>query len=93
MSVTLTPELESLIRERVDSGQYSNADDVVRDALRQVETAERHRTELRAALAVAEDQIERGQVAEWTPELHADIMRRARAAAKAGEQPKPDVCP
>jgi len=93
MSVTLTPELESLIRERVDSGQYPSADDVVRDALAQVEAAERRRAELRAALAVAEDQIERGQVTEWTPELHADIMRQARAAVKTGEQPKADGCP
>lgn len=93
MSVTLDPELESVIRERVDSGRFATADDVVRDALRRVETAEHQRAELRAALAIAEHQIEHGRVTEWTPELHAAIMRRARAAAEAGALPKPDVCP
>jgi len=93
MSVTLTPELESLIRDRVDSGHFTSANDVVRDALRLVEATEHQRATLRAALAIAEHQIERGQVSEWTPELHADIMRRAKAAANSGAHPKPDVCP
>lgn len=34
MNVSLTPELEQYIRRKVDSGLYSNASEVVREALR-----------------------------------------------------------
>ena len=34
MNVSLTDELESVIEERVKSGLYNNASEVVRDALR-----------------------------------------------------------
>ena len=34
MNVSLTPELEQFIRRKVDSGLYSNASEVVREALR-----------------------------------------------------------
>lgn len=34
MHISLTPELENLIKEKVESGLYSNASEVVREALR-----------------------------------------------------------
>ncbi len=37
MNVTLTKELETLVKEKVRSGRYSDASDVVRDALRVLE--------------------------------------------------------
>jgi antitoxin ParD1/3/4 len=37
MQVTLTKELESLVKEKVDSGRYADASDVMRDALRVLE--------------------------------------------------------
>lgn len=37
MKVTLTEELESFVQEKVRSGRYANASDVMRDALRTLE--------------------------------------------------------
>ena len=37
MHVSLTPELKALVKAKVESGLYSNASEVVRDALRFVE--------------------------------------------------------
>jgi len=34
MHISLTPELESCVRRRVQSGYYNNASEVIRDALR-----------------------------------------------------------
>lgn len=34
MNVNLTPQLEELVRAKVDSGMYSSASEVVREALR-----------------------------------------------------------
>ena len=36
MNVSLTPELERLVNEKVDSGLYQTASEVVREALRQL---------------------------------------------------------
>lgn len=93
MNVSLSPRLEAMIRQKVESGRYNDADAVVRDALRQMEGRDHRLSELRAALAVAEEQIARGQVVEWTTELHTKTMEQAIEAARAGKQPKADVCP
>ena len=37
MQVTLTQELEALVKEKVRSGRYADASDVMRDALRTLE--------------------------------------------------------
>ena len=34
MHISLTPELEQIIQDKVKSGYYSNASEVVRDAIR-----------------------------------------------------------
>ena len=43
MNVSLTPELERFIREKVGSGRYHSASEVVREALRLLEERERLR--------------------------------------------------
>ena len=55
MDVTLTPDLEALIQEKVRSGRYLDASDVVRDALRKLELIEEayESPELEAALLEA----------------------------------------
>ncbi len=50
MNVSLTPRLANYIREKVDSGLYSSASEVVRDALRLMEQRERYKEEHLAAL-------------------------------------------
>jgi antitoxin ParD1/3/4 len=58
MNVSLTPELEKLVKQEVDSGLYNNASEVIRDALRLLkERKDTHRAKLkklRAALAEGE---------------------------------------
>lgn len=36
MHISLTPKIEKLIKEKVESGLYGNASEVVRDAIRQM---------------------------------------------------------
>jgi antitoxin ParD1/3/4 len=93
MNVTLPPQFETMVREKVATGRYSDASEVVQEALRQMEERDRRLDQLRAALAIADEQIARGEVVEWTPELRAEIMAEAREAAKAGKLPKADVLP
>jgi putative addiction module CopG family antidote len=37
MDITLSPEAEKLVRERLESGEYQNASEVLEDALRALE--------------------------------------------------------
>lgn len=92
MNVSLTPQLEAKIHERVNSGRYASASEVVREALRLLE--EREQLEhLRSLLAVGRAEAERGELVEWTPELMDEIARRAEERFLRGEEPDPDVCP
>lgn len=58
MHVSLTPELEARIKAKVDSGLYNNASEVVREALRFVETHEEWINELK--LARLREQLQEG---------------------------------
>ncbi len=92
MSVTLTPELEAMIRERVESGRYHDANAVVGDALRLLEEHERLQ-HLRALLDVGRQEALRGELVTYTPELMDEIYREAEEMFLRGEEPDPDVCP
>lgn len=92
MNVSLTPQIEAMIQQRVESGRYRNASDVVREALLLLE--EREKLEhLRSLLEVGLEQSRRGETVEFTPDYMADIHRRAKEAYLRGDKPKPDVCP
>lgn len=42
MNVNLTPKLEEMVKEKVATGLYNNASEVVREALRLMEARDRH---------------------------------------------------
>lgn len=92
MVVTLPPKLEALVQEKVDSGRYGDAAEVVADALRLLDERDRHE-QLRAAVAKGIEQLDRGEGAVYTPELRKKIRRTAMERARAGLKPKPDVVP
>jgi antitoxin ParD1/3/4 len=50
MNISLTPDLTRLIKEKIASGQYQSASEVVRDALRRLAASERPRSERIAEL-------------------------------------------
>jgi antitoxin ParD1/3/4 len=92
MAVSLTPQLEAMIRQRVESGRYSDASEVVQEALRLLEERE-ELDRLRSLIAVGMEQSHRGDVVEFTPELMEDIKKRSHERFLRGEEPDPDVCP
>ena len=66
MHISLTPELESRVKSKVKSGLYNNASEVIREALRFMDTHEDWIQEiklaqLRAQLQVGIDQLARGE--------------------------------
>jgi antitoxin ParD1/3/4 len=61
MNVSLTPELERLVNEKVESGLYQTASEVVREALRLLKERDQAREQLRADVQAGFDQLARGE--------------------------------
>jgi len=65
MNVSLTPELEKFVSDKVASGRYTSASEVVREALRLLEEHEQSRAEQLAAfnreLQARLDSLDRGE--------------------------------
>lgn len=65
MNVSLTPELERFVGEKVESGYYTSASEVVREALRlfrdQDSIKQQRLAQLKAGLDLGFEQLERGE--------------------------------
>jgi antitoxin ParD1/3/4 len=81
MNVSLTPELEAFVADKVQSGRYTSASEVVREALRLLEEHERIRA---AQLAEFQGELDR-RVAALDRGEHVDPAA-ARAALRARSQ-------
>ena len=89
MNVSLTPELEKLVNDRVRSGMYSSASEVIREALRLLNDQEKLRRqkleELRKEIQIGIDQIERGEVVEFDARRIKSLLRK-RLREQAGRK-------
>jgi antitoxin ParD1/3/4 len=89
MNVSLTPELEKLVNDRVRSGMYSSASEVIREALRLLNDQEKLRRQkledLRKEIQIGIDQIERGEVVEFDARRIKSLLRK-RLREQAGRK-------
>ena len=60
MNVNLTPQLEMMVKEKVTSGFYNNASEVVREALRLMDSRDRNEL-IRAETAKGFAQLRQGK--------------------------------
>ncbi len=85
MNVSLMPELETLVNEKVKSGNYNSASEVVREALRllkeQDELKRIRREQLRGEVMKGVEEIRRGQgvVYNLAEELTEAVISRGKA--------------
>lgn len=76
MQFSLTPELERLVQQRVDSGLYRDVNEVIYDALRRLllqEHEEWTHEALKHELALGAEEAERG---EFSPDTMDGIIAR-----------------
>jgi antitoxin ParD1/3/4 len=82
MNVSLSVELERLVQEKLDSGLYQSASEVVREALRLLEERDQLRATrldaLRSVVAAGLDQIDRGLVRDFDECAVERIQRAGR---------------
>ena len=88
LNVSLTPELDKFVQQRVATGRYQTASEVVREGLRLLENQERARevafAALKAKLERGSIQADKGEFVDPEETLKKiAVMKRRRAAEKA----------
>jgi len=89
----LPADVEARVREKVARGEFSDADAVIREAMRLLDERERQLAELRGMLQTGLTQLDRGEGVPFTPELVAQMRRDAEERFRRGERASPDVGP
>lgn len=86
MNINLTPQLEAMVRQKVTSGMYSSASEVVREALRLMEAQDRLRAvKLEQLRQDVREGLESGPATPWSVEEAKTEGRRRRAALLANK--------
>lgn len=85
LNINLTPQLEKLVRQKVASGRYNSASEVVREALRFMESQQEVRSlQLERLRLDIHQGLESGPVLPWSV---AEVKRegRKRLASRRGK--------
>ncbi len=86
INVSITPQQETRVRERVRCGEYASVSEVIRSALRLLDQQEKLREiqlqELREEVLLGVRQAQGGQVKPFDEAAVADIKRRGRKRLK-----------
>ncbi|HEY9783872.1 MAG TPA: type II toxin-antitoxin system ParD family antitoxin [Candidatus Obscuribacterales bacterium] len=87
MNVSLSPELEQLIEEKVKSGMYNSASEVIRAGLRLLQEQDELRQirlrELKREVQVGLDEIDRGEIVDGD-----EVFQELRERNLKFKQPK-----
>ena len=93
MNINFPPVDEGYIKAKVENGFYSNATELVRDAVRRLRELDDRHARLVTALELGERDVSAGRTTAYTPELLSQIVQEARAHVAEGGKPNPDVVP
>lgn len=74
MTITLTDELEELINEKIKSGAYKSADEVVMESLRLLKAKEEGMEALRREIMRGVDDIEQGRFTTYTTDAELEAF-------------------
>jgi antitoxin ParD1/3/4 len=81
MNINLSPQLEELVRNKVASGFYTSASEVVREALRLMDAQDRIReTKLIQLRQDIQEGLDSGAATAWNPDEVKQEGRKRRAA-------------
>lgn len=93
MAIQLPADIEVRIQQKVERGDFPDAGEVVREAMRLLDEQEVLLDGLRAKLQSGLDQLDRGERIPFNLELVDQMRRESEERHRRGEQPSPDVVP
>ena len=80
MNISLTPRLEAMIREKIASGSYSSASEVVREALRLLELEDQLRSlKVQRLRQDIREGLDSGPVSSFDPDRLKQAARQKRS--------------
>lgn len=83
MNINLTPQLEEMVRQKVNSGLYTSASEVVREALRLMDEKDQLRAaKLEQLRQDIQEGLDSGPAAAWDPAAIKQQGRAKQAAKK-----------
>ena len=89
MNVSLTTELERWVEEKVNTGLYRSASELVRDSLRLLRERDQQRRrmveDLRADVLVGMEQLDRGQARPFTAGVIDQVKTHGRNRGRCAE--------
>ncbi len=93
MHVNFSPEMEGFIKNKVASGFYGNATEVIRDAIRRMQAEESRIAAWQAAIKEGDVQLDCGEGVAYTLETMKDITQSAISAMHSSQPMSLDVLP
>ena len=93
MHINFSPEMEGFIKNKVASGFYGNATEVIRDAIRRMQAEESRISAWHAAIKEGDIQLDRGEGVTYTKDTLNEITQNAISAMHSGHPMNPDVLP
>ena len=91
MHINLSPEIEHYLQLKVGTGFYSNASEVVRDAIRRMWEEDKKLEKLRSAIQVGDEQLDQGEGQPYSSSLLEVITEKAFKNADIGKKISHDV--
>lgn len=88
MNVSLTRELERLVNEKVESGLYQTASEVVREALRLLKERDQAREQLRTDVQAGFDQLARSEGQSYDKSSSRQLAERVKSRGRAARVKK-----
>ncbi len=90
MTITLPPEIEEMVNERVRSGEYPSADEVILTSLRLLRTQEKKLAELKHDLQSGLGDLQQGRFTTFSTDaelenLAAEIISQAQERSHQAE--------
>lgn len=82
MNVSLTPELEKLVNDKVSSGLYQTASEVIREGLRLLKERDQRMEILRSDVNAGFEAIRRGQFSEFDAASVQQLSERVKSRGR-----------
>ena len=82
MNVSLTPELEQLVAQKVGTGMYQTASEVIREGLRLLKERDQRLESLRRDVRAGFEAVDRGEFSDFDESNMRELAERVKARGR-----------
>ena len=82
MNISLTPELERLVADKIDSGMYKTSSEVIREGLRLLKERDERLQSLRRDIRAGYEAVDRGEFTDYDESNVQKLAERVKARGR-----------